>query len=102
MFLCYVDRESAEGLEKAGFKTHLGMENTGLIPLVWETGGGYYIGRPLTTLALQVVIDWDAKIRESANISSTGTSKSNTVPLSPTSLPQASRSWTGLPSKPTL
>lgn len=89
MFLCYVGRELIEGLEKAGFKTNLGLENTGLIPLVWETGGGYYIGRPLTTLALQVVIDWDAKIRELANTSSTETSRSNTVLLSPTSLPQA-------------
>jgi hypothetical protein len=89
IFLCYVGRELIAGLEKAGFRTNLGMDNTGLIPLVWETDGGYYIGRPLTTLALQVVIDWDAKIRELANTSSTGTSRSNMVPLSPTSHPRA-------------
>jgi hypothetical protein len=89
MFSFYVVRELIEGLENAGFRTNLGIENTGLIPLLRETGGGYYIGRPLPTLTLQVVIDRDAKIRELANASSTGTSRSNRVPLSPTSPPQA-------------
>jgi hypothetical protein len=84
-----VGRELIEGLEKAGIKTNLGLENTGLIPLVWETGGGYYISRPLITLGFQGVINQDAKIRELANTSSTGTSRSNMVPLSPTSHPRA-------------
>jgi hypothetical protein len=66
---------------KSGFKTNLGMENN-RVDSALETGGGYYIGGPLTTLALRVVIDWDAKIQELANTSSTGTSRSNTVPLS--------------------
>jgi hypothetical protein len=75
MFSC-VGRELIERLENAGFRTNLGIENAGLILLARETGGGYYIGIPLPTLALHVVIDWDAKIRELAN----GTSRSNRVP----------------------
>ncbi|KAF9224891.1 FAD/NAD(P)-binding domain-containing protein [Gyrodon lividus] len=37
------DRDLINGLERAGFRTYLGPDGTGLLPLIFERGGGFYI-----------------------------------------------------------
>ena len=37
-------RDILDGLRKRGFKLNLGYNDTGLLPLVWRRGGGYYLG----------------------------------------------------------
>ncbi|KAG6813375.1 hypothetical protein H0H92_011641 [Tricholoma furcatifolium] len=39
-----IDKDIRDGLEKAGFKTYLGLDNDGIFPLLFTRGGGYYIG----------------------------------------------------------
>jgi putative flavoprotein involved in K+ transport len=38
-----MDREMIEGLEKAGFRTHYGPDETGNVIQYFRTGGGYYL-----------------------------------------------------------
>jgi hypothetical protein len=42
--ICFLRRDIIEGLEKVGFKTNLGIDGSGIIEMVLEKGGGYYIG----------------------------------------------------------
>jgi len=39
-----------EGLERAGFKTNLGLDGAGLSALINERGGGFYISTSLLSL----------------------------------------------------
>lgn len=39
------NRELLDGLEKVGFQTYLGPDGAGLLPLIFDRGGGFYIGQ---------------------------------------------------------
>jgi hypothetical protein len=43
----FVDRDTIDGLGKAGFRTHLGIDGSGRTELFLRTAGGYYIGMSL-------------------------------------------------------
>lgn len=42
----FLNRAVLEGLAKAGFKTNLGPYGAGLIALLYDRSGGYYVGEP--------------------------------------------------------
>ncbi|TFY68646.1 hypothetical protein EVJ58_g883 [Rhodofomes roseus] len=58
------EKAMLEGLEKTGFKTSLGPENGGPLPLVFERAGGYY----LNTGASQHIIDGKIKMKNGGSI----------------------------------
>jgi hypothetical protein len=37
-------RETVEGLNRVGFKTNNGDDDSGFLTMAWERGGGYYLG----------------------------------------------------------
>ena len=39
------NRELLDKLARAGFQTYLGPDGAGLVPLIFERGGGIYIGQ---------------------------------------------------------
>ncbi|KAH9929373.1 FAD/NAD(P)-binding domain-containing protein [Fomitopsis serialis] len=59
-----VEKAKLDGLEKAGFKTSLGPGNGGLLPLIYERAGGYY----LDTGASQHIIDGKIKVKSGGSI----------------------------------
>ncbi|KIJ18436.1 hypothetical protein PAXINDRAFT_167040, partial [Paxillus involutus ATCC 200175] len=58
------DKAVLEGLAKAGFKTNLGPYGAGLIPLLFDRSGGYY----MDTGTSQHIIDGDIKIKSGGSI----------------------------------
>jgi hypothetical protein len=52
--ICCLGRHIIEGLEKVGFKTNLGIDNSGPTELVLRKGGGYYIGLSLPFLPVVI------------------------------------------------
>ncbi|PPQ75986.1 hypothetical protein CVT24_006551, partial [Panaeolus cyanescens] len=61
-----LDRELLEGLERVGFKTNLGLRDTGFGLLAWTKAGGYY----LDTGASQLIIDGKIKLKSTGEIAS--------------------------------
>ncbi|KAF8558672.1 FAD/NAD(P)-binding domain-containing protein [Imleria badia] len=59
-----IDKELLDNLAKAGFQTYLGPDGAGLLPLVFEKGGGLYID----TGASQEIINGTIKVRSSPAI----------------------------------
>ncbi|OAX32561.1 FAD/NAD(P)-binding domain-containing protein, partial [Rhizopogon vinicolor AM-OR11-026] len=59
-----IDKETLDGLAKVGFKTNLGLYGTGLLPLFFERGGGYYID----TGTSQHIINGDIKLKNGSAI----------------------------------
>ncbi|KZT10354.1 FAD/NAD(P)-binding domain-containing protein [Laetiporus sulphureus 93-53] len=59
-----MDKVLLDGLAKVGFKTYLGPDDSGVMPLVYERGGGYY----LDTGASQRIIDRKIKLKSGGNI----------------------------------
>ena len=49
--------EILEGLKKVGYKTNLGLNNTGMLHNVLERGGGYYLGWHLCRICVGTSID---------------------------------------------
>lgn len=41
------NRGLLDNLARAGFQTYLGLDGTGLFPLIFERGGGIYIGQQI-------------------------------------------------------
>ncbi|KAF8843430.1 FAD/NAD(P)-binding domain-containing protein, partial [Paxillus ammoniavirescens] len=58
------DKNLIEGLERADFRTYLGPDGAGLLPLVFERGGGFYID----TGASQEIIKGTIKVRSSCSV----------------------------------
>jgi len=58
------DKEIYDGLAKAGFKTNLGPHGTGIVQLLLQHAGGYYID----TGTSQHIIDGDIKIKSGSAI----------------------------------
>ncbi|KZT00875.1 FAD/NAD-P-binding domain-containing protein [Laetiporus sulphureus 93-53] len=58
------DKELLEGLKKVGFRTYLGEEGSGFLPLASTRGGGYY----LDVGACQKIIDGQIKLKNDAQI----------------------------------
>lgn len=53
------DKETLEGLEKAGFKLEFGLDGAGILRLIVTRGGGYYIDFGCS----QLIIDGKIKIK---------------------------------------
>ncbi|KIJ64694.1 hypothetical protein HYDPIDRAFT_111265 [Hydnomerulius pinastri MD-312] len=58
------DRDIIEGLERAGFRTYLGPDGAGLVPLIYKRGGGFYID----TGASQEIINGNIKVKSGCSI----------------------------------
>jgi cation diffusion facilitator CzcD-associated flavoprotein CzcO len=58
------DKAMLEGLAKVGFKTDLGPYGAGIVPLLYERGGGYYID----TGTSQYIVDGSIKIKNGSSI----------------------------------
>ncbi|KAF8634275.1 hypothetical protein AX17_004231 [Amanita inopinata Kibby_2008] len=59
-----LDKDILEALNKRGFRTNLGIHNTGLALLVWSKGGGYY----LDVGASQLIADGKIKLKNDSQI----------------------------------
>ena len=78
------NRGLLDGLARAGFQTYLGPDGAGLLPLIFERGGGIYIGQLYPSLpslfkmtrvpnqsdtgASQEIIDGNIKVKSSPAI----------------------------------
>ncbi|KAG6337008.1 hypothetical protein ID866_2068 [Astraeus odoratus] len=60
----HIDKDLIDGLEKAGFRTNLGIDGGGFLPLVYARGGGFYID----TGASQEIIDGNIKIKSGRSV----------------------------------
>jgi hypothetical protein len=58
-----VERETLQGLQKAGFRLNDGVDGAGLFSLYFTRGGGYYIDVGCS----QLIIDGKIKIEQSPN-----------------------------------
>ncbi|KAF9238064.1 hypothetical protein BU15DRAFT_88492 [Melanogaster broomeanus] len=58
------DKDLIEGLERAGFRTYLGPDGAGLLPLVFERGGGFYID----TGASREIINGAIRVKSSCSV----------------------------------
>ena len=81
-------RDLLDGLKKRGFRLNMGHNDCGLLPTVWERGGGYYLGNPINIFyrensliidldvgASQLIIDGKIKLKNDsviARFTSTG------------------------------
>jgi hypothetical protein len=75
--ICFLRRDVIEGLEKVGFKTNLGIDGSGIIEMVLQKGGGYYIGLSVP-FSLSLYTDsyfGTFKTREQVNRSSMASSR---------------------------
>ena len=43
--MTFKNRELLDNLARVGFQTYLGPDEAGLLPLIFERGGGFYIGQ---------------------------------------------------------
>ncbi|EKM60234.1 uncharacterized protein PHACADRAFT_82482 [Phanerochaete carnosa HHB-10118-sp] len=59
-----LDREMLEGLEKAGYRTNSGTDDTGVLYLLLERGGGYYFDDG----SCQKIIDGKIKIKSGIEV----------------------------------
>lgn len=46
------NRELLDNLTRAGFQTYLGPDGAGLLMLIFQSGGGFYIGKPHPSFSL--------------------------------------------------
>jgi len=59
-----IDKKLLDGLARAGFQTYLGPDGAGLLPLIFERGGGLYID----TGASREIINGNIKVKSSLAI----------------------------------
>ncbi|KAI9567756.1 hypothetical protein HD554DRAFT_2023427 [Boletus coccyginus] len=59
-----IDKELLDNLARAGFQTYLGPDGAGFLPLVYETGGGFYID----TGASREIINGNITVKNSPSI----------------------------------
>ncbi|GBE79335.1 hypothetical protein SCP_0205330 [Sparassis crispa] len=63
-FAATIDKELLDGLARVGFRTNLGPDNAGIMPMVQTRAGGYY----LDTGASQEIIDGKIKLKSGGTI----------------------------------
>ncbi|PPR06695.1 hypothetical protein CVT24_013028 [Panaeolus cyanescens] len=63
-YIAHLDKEILDGLNKVGFKTNLGIRDSGFGALAVEYGGGYYIDTGASTL----IAEGKIKLKSSTNI----------------------------------
>ena len=69
-----LDKDILDSLHKVGFRTNLGYEGTGLMSMVFDKCGGYYLGEFVDRFKLILMVNNLLQTLEQANSSEKGKS----------------------------
>ena len=64
-FMAELDKDIIDRLHKVGFRTNLGYDGTGFLPIAMDKCGGYYFGM-LPTQIILIIHDFIFQILEQA------------------------------------